>query len=224
MDCARRAGRGCIRHRCAQSRRSGQRRMARRRCRVHLLHRLSVLWAVRGQPGARDRSRAGNPGLSSQRRSRLCPDQPIRPLRPSFRGDRRRRSLGWAGAGRANGLSPGHAVDSRGRGVRRRGPGHDGSVSVDAARWPLARRYRACRDGAGCGHDHGHRHPADLRHHPCGPRPGRGQGADRQPVGDVRGGLHDPDRAADGDLQSVHPSRPRRRKCRSSAACCCSLR
>ncbi len=41
--------------------------------------------------------------------------------------------------------------------------------------------------------------------------PGRGQGADRQPVGPVHHRRDDPDRAADGRLHARHPSRARRR-------------
>src|SRR5262249_12529091 len=89
-------------------------------------------------------------------------------LWPSLRGDCRRRSTGWSGACRANGLFAGYAVDSRRRGVRRRDPGHDGAVSVDAARRSLAGRYRARRDGTSRWHHRRHRHSPDLRHRPCG--------------------------------------------------------
>src|SRR5262249_26514508 len=63
-------------------------------------------------------------------------------------GNRRGRSAGRPGACRPNGLSAGHVVDPRRRGLRRCGPGHDRAVPVDPARRPFARRYRPCRDGA----------------------------------------------------------------------------
>ena len=50
----------------------------------------------------------------SQRRPRLRSDQQVRAVRPSFRGDRGRGAAGGSGAGRADGLSAGHAVDSAG--------------------------------------------------------------------------------------------------------------
>ncbi len=99
-------------------------------------------------------------------------------------------------------------LDPRRRGICGRGPGHDRTLSLDPARRPLPRRYRARRDGTGCGHDRGHRHSPDLRHCACGACPGCGQGARRQPLGHVCGILHHPDRGPDGHLQPVHPPRP----------------
>src|SRR6516162_8552807 len=138
--------------------------------------------------------------------SRLRSDQSIRALWPSLRGNCRRGSAGGPGTCRANGLSARHAVDPRRRSVRWRGPGHDGPISVDAARWPFAWRYRARRDGTDCRHDRRHRHSHDLRHCACGPCSRCRQGPDRQPVGNVCGLLHDSDCALHGSLQSVHPS------------------
>ena len=92
-------------------------------------------------------------------------------LRPSFRSDRRRGSIGRSGACGTNGLSAGYALDSRRRGVCRGSSGHDRPVSFDSARWSLTRRHCAWRDGTGGWRDHRNRHSSDLRHRPCGPRP-----------------------------------------------------
>src|SRR6516225_225416 len=106
------------------------------------------------------------------------------------------------------GLSARHAVDPGRRSIRRRGPGYDGLISVDAARWPFAWRYRTRRDGTNCRHDRRYRHSHDLRHRTCGIGSRRRQGPDRQPMGNLCSVLHDPNRLVYGALQSVHPSRP----------------
>ena len=81
-----------IRRRRADPGGAGQRRLARHRRGLHLFHRLPLLRAVHRQPGARRRSEARDAGVSPQRRPRLRADQPIRAVRPSFRGHRRRRA------------------------------------------------------------------------------------------------------------------------------------
>ena len=126
-----------------------------------------------------------------------------------------------------DGIFARHALDTRRRRVCRRRPGHDGSVPLDPTRRPLAWRHGPRRDGPGRGHDRGHRHSPDLRHRARSACAGRGQGADRQPVGDVRGVLHDSHRLPHGHLQPVHPTRPRRRNVgdrRRAASACTHLR
>jgi carbon starvation protein len=54
-------------------------------------------------------------------------------LRSPFRRHRRCRPARWPGAGRADGLPARHDLDRRRRDLRRRGPGHDGHVLLDAA-------------------------------------------------------------------------------------------
>ena len=75
--------------------------------------------------------------------------------------------------------------------------------------------------GPVAGGDRRHRHPADLHHPAGGAGAGRGQGAERQPVGHLHGVLHHADRADHGRLRPLHPARPHRARCRSSASCCC---
>ena len=153
------------------SRRAGQRRLARGRGGLHLLHRLSFLRPVHHQMGARRRSGSTDAGFPSQRRPRLRSDQPLRALRPSFRGDRRRGPAGGASAGRPDGLSAGNVVDSRGRGFRRRRAGHDRALPFHEAGWKVARRDGALRDGAG--RRRGRRHRRASHHAssfwPCSP-------------------------------------------------------
>ena len=75
--------------------------------------------------------------------------------------------------------------------------------------------------GPVAGGDRRHRRAADLRHRPRRARPGRGQGADGQPVGHLHGVLHHSDRADHGRLQPLHPARAASARCRPSAPCCC---
>ena len=178
---------------------------------LHLFHRLPVLRAVHRHQSVRRRSEARHAGLPPQRRARLRPDQPLRAVRPPFRRHRRRRAAGRAGARGADGLSARHAVDSRGRGVRRRGAGHDGAVPVDAAGRPLARRDDPHGDRPGRRQHRRRRHPADLHHPARRAGAGGGQCAEGQPVGRLHGVLHHPDRADHGRLQPLHPPRPDRR-------------
>ncbi len=139
------------------------------------------------------------------------PDQPLRPVRPSFRRHRRGGPAGRAGARGADGLSAGHALDPRGRCLRRRGAGHDGAVPVHPAGRQVARRDDPHGDRS-CGRKRRRRRdPPDLHHSAGCAGAGCGQCAEGQPVGRLRGVLHHPHRADHGPLQPLHPTRPDRR-------------
>src|SRR5262245_15231931 len=203
-----RARRGLARHRGAEPGGERQCRMAGRRRGVRLPRRLPLLRGVHRQQGAGHRSDAGDAGLPPQRRPRLRADQPLRAVRPSFRGHRRRRPAGRSRAGGADGLPARHAVDPRRRGVRRRRAGHGRAVPVDPARRTFPGRHGAFRDGAGRRRHRRHRRAAHLHHHPGGARPGSGAGAGRQPMGRLHGVLHGTDRLHHGHLWPLHPPRP----------------
>ena len=156
-------------------------------------------------------AQAADSRLQIQRRPRLRADQQLRAVRPPFRRDRRRRAAGRAGAGRADGLPAGHAVDPGRRRVRRRGAGLHGAVHLDAARRPLAGRPDQIRTGRDPRPDRPARHLHDHGHHPGGAGADRRQGADRLAVGQLHRDGHHPDRAVHGRVFALHPGRPHRR-------------
>src|SRR5512132_4090570 len=107
----RRGRRCCTRNKRVAPRRDHQRRVAGRRRGVRILDRLPLLQPLHRQPRAPARCDAGDAGRQVQRRPRLRTDQQVHPLRSPFRGDRRRRPVGGAGAGGADGLPARYTVD-----------------------------------------------------------------------------------------------------------------
>jgi hypothetical protein len=121
------------------------------------------------------------------------------------------RPAGRAGAGGADGLPAGAAVDPCRRGVRRRGAGLHRALHLDAARRPLARRPDQAGDGHGAGPDRLVRHLHDHDHHPRGAGADRGQGAGRVALGHLHGGGHDSGRGVHGRVPALHPAGAHRR-------------
>ena len=170
---------------------------------LRLFHRLSLLRSVHHRSRARRRRDARHTGLSPQRRARLRPNQPLRPVWPSLRRDRRRGAAGRAGAGGADGLPARHAVDSRRRRLRRRSAGHDRPLLLDPTRRKIARRDDPRRNGPGRRQRRRRRHSADQHHSARRARARGGQRAEGQPVGHVHRVLHGSDRADHGTLRPL---------------------
>ena len=76
----------------------------------------------------------------------LLSDEPLGAVRPSFRGDHRRRPADRPGAGGPVRLRARVDLARRRRLPRRRGPRLHRALGVDAARRPLAGRHRPHRD------------------------------------------------------------------------------
>ena len=219
------------RHRCvllrrarARPRRKRQRGLARHGSAQRLPHRLPLLQQVHRREGAAGRPVAADARRPAQRRPGLRADQQVGPVRPPLRRDRRRRPAGRACPRRADGLSSRHALDPRRRRDRRCRAGLHRPVRVRPARRQVAGRDdqdgarahpRLARPG---------RRAGDHDHHPRRARAGRGQGADREPLGPVHDLRDDSDRAADGLLHALHPARGTWAKRRRSASCCCCCR
>ena len=117
-----------------------------------LRRRVPVLRAADRDEDRAPARRRGHPGRSVRQRHRLHAHRPARAVRPSLRGDRRRRPAGRPGAGDADGLPARRDLDHRRRGVRRLCTGLPGVVDVDPTARPFARSDGARRAWRGRRH------------------------------------------------------------------------
>ena len=220
LDRRLRRRRPVARDRRAASRRDDQRALAGHRRHLRLSGRLPLLQPLHRRKGARPRRFPRHPGGPPQRRAGLRPNRQIRAVWPSFRGHRRRRPAGRPGAGGADGLSAGHALAAGRRGLRRRGAGFHRPVHLDPPRRPLARRPDQDGNGRRRRPHRAIRRAGDHDHPARRAGAGRGQGAGRQPLGNVHRLRHPAHRRADGRSTTASSAPAASAKCRSSASCC----
>uniref|UniRef100_A0A0N4ZJH4 Ald_Xan_dh_C2 domain-containing protein n=1 Tax=Parastrongyloides trichosuri TaxID=131310 RepID=A0A0N4ZJH4_PARTI len=203
-------GRSPRRHRPAPGR-EHQRRVDRGCGAVRLRHRLPLLRPLSGREGAGAERAQAHARRQTQRRPRLCADAPQRPVRPPFRGHRGRRPSGRACAGGADGLSARRAMDSGRRGAGGGGAGHDRPVHVDPPRRSVAGRHGPHRNGSDPRRHRPGRGADDHGHHPGGAGAGGGQGAGREPVGDLHCRRHHSHRHLHGAVHALSAARTHRR-------------